>query len=80
MSFFYFVALKGMQEYKKLQNPERVAEAIIHALLAKHPKLHYIVGFDANTFYRMMTWLPDWIGDHILGWPEPYGEPFEELK
>lgn len=78
--FFYFVVIKSMKDYgKTLQNPEHVVEAMTHALLAKYPKSRYVVGFDANTFYRMMAWLPDWFGDILVGWPAPYGELLDEL-
>lgn len=64
-----------MQENKKtLQNPENVADAMVHALLGKYPKLRYIIGYDANTFFRVMALVPDWIADRVIGWPEPYGE------
>ncbi|XP_045176008.2 retinol dehydrogenase 7-like [Mercenaria mercenaria] len=63
-------------------HPQTVADAMTHALVAKQPKLRYLVGTDAHLFFRLLSWLPEWIVDHIIGWPAPYGEvsrDFEEL-
>lgn len=60
--------------------PQYVAEAMMHALLARFPKSSYLVGLDAHLFFRIMMILPDWIGDYILGWPQPYGNMCQELE
>lgn len=40
-----------------------VTNAITHALLAKHPKDRYIVGFDAFTYICGFVFFPDWLYD-----------------
>lgn len=61
-------------------NPQTVADAMMHALLAKHPTMRYLVGTDATIFFLLLTWLPEWIIDHILGWPAPYGKRCPEFE
>ena len=60
--------------------PHKVSDAMAHALLAKHPKLEYIVGMDAKFFYKPMSHVPVWIADLILSWPRHYGPLAEEYK
>lgn len=84
LSNIWFTVIGGMHLAEKhvKGNPQTVADSMTHALLAKHPKMRYLVGTDAKVFFRLLTWLPEWIVDHILGWPAPYGKQcpeFEEL-
>jgi hypothetical protein len=46
--------------------PEKVAEAIGHALTAKRPKTRYLVGSDARMTLLMRRLLPDRVRDRIV--------------
>lgn len=76
--FSVFAGLRRSEKYTN-GNPQSVADAMTHALLAKYPKMRYLVGTDANVFFRVLTWLPEWVVDSILGWPAPYGKLSEDL-
>lgn len=60
--------------------PQHVADAMAHALLAKYPRMRYLVGVDAHTFFRFLTFIPERWVDHILGWPAPYGETCKDFE
>jgi NAD(P)-dependent dehydrogenase (short-subunit alcohol dehydrogenase family) len=45
--------------------PEKVAEAVIHALTSRRPRTRYPVGRDARAGI-MLARLPDWLGDRLL--------------
>ncbi|HMQ52435.1 MAG TPA: SDR family oxidoreductase [Anaerolineae bacterium] len=51
--------------------PEKVAEAVAHALLAKRPRVRYLVGSDARLAARLIWLLPDrwrdWLIMHMDG-------------
>ncbi|WAR09695.1 H17B6-like protein [Mya arenaria] len=63
-----------------LSNPQDVADVMIHALLARHPRSRYLVGKDAKTIYRLIGVLPGWIGDRILTLPVPTKIPFKNRE
>ena len=46
--------------------PEKVAEAVVHALTAKRPKTRYLVGADARVTLLMRRLVPDRIRDRIV--------------
>lgn len=46
--------------------PEKVAEAVAHALTAKRPRTRYLVGADARVTLLMRRLLPDRIRDRIV--------------
>jgi len=46
--------------------PERVADAVEHALTATRPRLHYPVGNDAKGALFMKRWLPDRAFDRMI--------------
>lgn len=46
--------------------PDRVVQAVLHALTAPRPKTRYLVGSDAKIRALMVTWLPDLAQDWIL--------------
>lgn len=46
--------------------PERVAEAIAHALTARKPKTRYLVGSDAQLISRFVRHLPDRSRDRLM--------------
>jgi hypothetical protein len=46
--------------------PEKVAEAIGHALTAKRPKTRYLVGNDARMTLLMRRLVPDRIRDRLV--------------
>lgn len=47
--------------------PERVAEAVVHALTARRPKTRYLVGPDARLRY-LLNALPDRLKDRLIAW------------
>ncbi|MDP3207605.1 MAG: hypothetical protein Q8M65_00515, partial [Rhodoglobus sp.] len=47
-------------------DPERVAEAIAHALTAPRPRTRYLVGNDAKLIARLVRHLPDRARDRVL--------------
>lgn len=46
--------------------PEKVAEAVAHALLSKRPKTRYLVGLDAKLAARLVWLLPDRWRDWVI--------------
>jgi NAD(P)-dependent dehydrogenase (short-subunit alcohol dehydrogenase family) len=46
-------------------SPQKVANAVLHALTAKHPKTRYPIGSDAQ-LRRYFSWLPDQLKDWII--------------
>jgi short-subunit dehydrogenase len=46
--------------------PERVANAVVHALTARHPRSRYVVGFDARLRLAIGTLVPDRARDRLL--------------
>jgi hypothetical protein len=46
--------------------PERVADAVIHALLSGEPRTRYVVGRDARVRLWLSRLLPDRLMDAIL--------------
>lgn len=58
--------LDGMEQFRKrASSPDRVADAIIHALEAPRPKTRYLVGLDAKAAALMSWLLPDRALDFI---------------
>ena len=47
--------------------PEKVADAVEHALTAKRPKARYLVGPDAKLIGHVVTRLPDRVRDAFVG-------------
>lgn len=70
--------MRAFSQYKS-QNIQPVIDAMTHALFAKYPKMSYLVGPDARVFFRILSWLPEKVVDHLLGWPKPYGPLCEDL-
>ncbi|XP_069106940.1 17-beta-hydroxysteroid dehydrogenase type 6-like [Argopecten irradians] len=54
---------------------DEVVDAYTHALTARYPKARYVVGFDANTLYRFLWSVPEWMCSFLLSksWPTPQG-------
>lgn len=52
---------------KRAISPERVAAAIEHALIARHPKSRYVIGIDARAQIAL-TWLPSRLRDRMIGY------------
>lgn len=50
---------------QRLDNPEVVVAAIVHALTARHPKTRYLVGHGASLI-RLLRLLPDRVRDRLL--------------
>ncbi|MBI4557798.1 MAG: SDR family oxidoreductase [Candidatus Hydrogenedentes bacterium] len=48
--------------------PERVAEAVTHALTSPRPRTRYPVGLDAKIGTRLARFLPDRIRDRLVMW------------
>ena len=48
--------------------PDKVADAVVHALAAPRPRTRYIVGADARANVAMARWLPDRVRDALLTW------------
>ena len=46
--------------------PERVAEAVVHALTARRPRARYVVGFDAKVRLAIGALVPDRLRDRLL--------------
>ena len=46
--------------------PERVSDAVIHALTAARPKTRYLIGSEAKVAARLRTVLPDRVFDRII--------------
>ncbi|KAK3095115.1 hypothetical protein FSP39_010460 [Pinctada imbricata] len=44
----------------------KVVDAYVHALCAKYPKYRYVVGTDANTIFRFLWTVPEWLSDFLL--------------
>ena len=52
----------------------QVIDSYTHAVTAKWPKARYVVGMDANTFYRLLWNIPEWMAARMLSnfmWPKP---------
>jgi NAD(P)-dependent dehydrogenase (short-subunit alcohol dehydrogenase family) len=46
--------------------PERVANAVVHALTARHPRSRYVVGFEARVRLAISSLVPDRARDRLL--------------
>jgi NAD(P)-dependent dehydrogenase (short-subunit alcohol dehydrogenase family) len=46
--------------------PERVADAVVHALTARHPRARYVVGFNAKVRMAIRAFVPDRARDRLL--------------
>jgi NAD(P)-dependent dehydrogenase (short-subunit alcohol dehydrogenase family) len=46
--------------------PERVAEAVVHALTSRRPRARYVVGLDAKVRLAIGTLVPDRLRDRLL--------------
>ncbi|KAL4222540.1 Retinol dehydrogenase 5 [Mactra antiquata] len=55
----YLQRIVSMDTYK-------VVDAYVHAITAKYPKARYVVGRDANIFFRLLWNLPEWLSDYIV--------------
>jgi len=78
ISFIVMHNLHMTGKYVKGQ-PQTVADVMAHALLARCPNNRYLVGADAYLFFRFMSWIPERLGDYVLGWPKPYGKQCPDL-
>ena len=77
-----FISVFGNMKHRKKvisSKIHQVPEAMMHALLARHPKLEYAVGLDATFFFKPLVHIPTWIQDVILSWPKHNGPLAEEL-
>ena len=45
----------------------KVLDAYEHALLARFPRTRYLVGYDARFVWMNVQWMPEWLGDFIMG-------------
>ncbi|ESP00747.1 hypothetical protein LOTGIDRAFT_200713 [Lottia gigantea] len=54
---------------------DKVVDAYVHAVSAKHPKYRYVVGNDAQVLARFLPTLPEWISDYVMCFqnPKPQG-------
>ncbi|KAL4225102.1 Retinol dehydrogenase 16 [Mactra antiquata] len=73
ISNYVIDGIKVSERYVK-GNPQDVADVMTHALLAKYPKMRYLVGPDAKVFFRLMSILPEKFSDYVFAWPAPYGQ------
>jgi NAD(P)-dependent dehydrogenase (short-subunit alcohol dehydrogenase family) len=48
-------------------DPDRVAQAVEHALTARRPKARYLVGPDAKLYGHVLTRMPDRVRDVLVG-------------
>lgn len=62
---------------KRAIPPERVADAVQHALTAKRPKTRYIVGTDARLQAVLATVAPDRVVDRLIARQLKIGKPVE---
>ncbi|MBV9524482.1 MAG: SDR family oxidoreductase, partial [Candidatus Dormibacteraeota bacterium] len=61
------VAMRTAQrENERGVQPERVARAVAHALLAKRPRTRYVVGVDARAMLMLKRVLPDRWRDEVI--------------
>jgi NAD(P)-dependent dehydrogenase (short-subunit alcohol dehydrogenase family) len=69
---YYGRALAAMDERAKRGMkglpPERVADAVAHALVARRPRTRYVVGRDAHARILMQRVLPTRVRDWAIGW------------
>lgn len=51
----------------QIMSPElhKVVDAYEHAITARFPKARYVVGWDAQIFFRLLWNLPEWLSDYI---------------
>lgn len=49
-----------------LGDPINVVNAYEHALLARFPRVRYLVGKDAKYYYIPLQALPEWLSDWIF--------------
>ena len=71
---FSFTVMEGGEKLLKNVSTatHKVVDAYVHALCSKYPKYRYVVGIDANTIYRFLWTVPEWISDFIMTLPQPY--------
>lgn len=65
----FILVNEGSRELEgRLGNPATfmVPDAYVHALTSSFPKYRYLVGSDANTFFRFLWSVPEWMSDFIL--------------
>ena len=51
---------------KSATPPEKIADAILHALISDKPKARYMIGLEVHGLFTMRKILPDWLFDKIL--------------
>ncbi len=51
---------------KNATPPEKIADAILHALTSDKPKARYTIGLEVQSLFTMRKILPDWLFDKIL--------------
>lgn len=67
----YDIELEALREvaalYARSAAPvERAVRAVVHALTAKRPKMHYFLGWDVRACFKIMKILPDRVRDWIV--------------
>lgn len=51
---------------ERATRPEKVADAIVHALTSRRPRTRYLIGLDARSQVLIRRLLPDRLGDRIV--------------
>jgi len=71
--YFKYFCTASVDGFRKIgsNNFEPVVDAYEHALLGLYPRARYMVGKDAKFFFLPIQWLPEWLGDFILGKLDP---------
>lgn len=64
-------SVKRLLNHVTSTKTEKVVNAYVHALTAKYPKYRYVVGVDANTVFRMLWTVPEWLSDLIITCTRP---------
>jgi len=72
--YLKYVSGEGLDKDIKLLGSPRVSDVVNayeHALLGLYPRARYVIGFDAKYIWLPLQWMPEWMGDMILGKLDP---------